>query len=321
LITAYFPVYWDSRSVKGGTRRRVVFDCVVQEIDVATGLLEFAWDSLDHVPLADSHTLPVPGLPYDYFHVNSVQADTDGNLIVSARNTWTIYKVSHMTGAVMWALGGKHSTFKLGPGTATAWQHDAIMHPGNLLSVFDNGGGPPRVQANSKALLIRLDMVRHMARLVREFDHSPELSSDREGGTELLPGGDVFTGWGQLPYFTEFNSRGQTVFDARFVDDTTTYRAYRYQWSGTPNTQPAVAARRRGKTTIVWASWNGATGVHAWRVLAGRSTTRLVPARTFAKHSFETATSLSGRPAYVEIEALDRAGHVYRTSPPVKVQR
>jgi hypothetical protein len=322
LITAYYPVYWDTRAAKGRIMRRIVFDGVVQEIDVATGLLEFEWDSLDHVPLGDSHSFePARTQPYDYFHINSVQPDTDGNLIVSSRDTWTIYKVDRMTGAVIWRLGGRESTFKLGPGTSTAWQHDAVMHPGNLLSVFDNGGGPPRVQPHSEALLIRLDVIHHRATLVRQFSHSPELNANYEGDAETLPGGDLFTGWGQQPYFTEFDAHGRTVFDARFIDRTTSYRAFRYPWTGIPDTPPGVAARRRGKTTLVWASWNGATVVHAWRALAGSRRSRLRPARVFAKRSFETATSLAAHPAYLEIEALDAAGHVLRTSPPVKVGR
>ena len=53
---------------------------------------------------------------YDYLHLNSVEVDTDGNLLISARNTWTVYKVDRSTGAVLWRLGGKRSDFTIGPG-------------------------------------------------------------------------------------------------------------------------------------------------------------------------------------------------------------
>ena len=101
LITAEYPVIVNATSVKGATNE-VVLDSVVQEIDVATGLVEFQWDSLDHVPLAASYSgLPSKahvangiGNPFDYFHLNSIVPDKDGNLVVSARNTWAVYKVN-----------------------------------------------------------------------------------------------------------------------------------------------------------------------------------------------------------------------------------
>ena len=52
-----------------------MLDSVVQEIDIKTGLVLYQWDSLDHVPLADSYeAMPATaGGPFDYFHINSVQ--------------------------------------------------------------------------------------------------------------------------------------------------------------------------------------------------------------------------------------------------------
>ena len=58
LITTYQPVYWDASGVRGGKKRQIVVDSVVQEIDIPTGLLLFQWDSLDHVPVTDSYVRP-----------------------------------------------------------------------------------------------------------------------------------------------------------------------------------------------------------------------------------------------------------------------
>jgi len=92
-----------------------VIDGIVQEIDISTGNVLFQWNSADHVPYRDSRS-PLPGsaaMPWDWFHINAVHLDTDGNLLISSRYTWTIYKVNRHTGAIMWELGGKQSTFKL----------------------------------------------------------------------------------------------------------------------------------------------------------------------------------------------------------------
>ena len=123
LITAEYPVHWDASAVHG-SKQQDVLDSVVQEIDVKTGLLLFQWDSLDHVPVTDSEVRPRAKAPFDYFHVNSIDLDRDGNLVISSRNTSAAYKVSHATGAVIWRLGGKQSSFTMAAGASFAFQHD-----------------------------------------------------------------------------------------------------------------------------------------------------------------------------------------------------
>jgi Arylsulfotransferase (ASST) len=60
------------------------------------------------------------------------------------RNTSAIYKVNRETGQIMWTLGGKTSSFKMGAGTRFWEQHDALMHPGEQMTIFDDEGAPPR---------------------------------------------------------------------------------------------------------------------------------------------------------------------------------
>ena len=322
LITAYYPVYADASSVKHGPRRAIVLDSVVQEIDIPTGLVLFQWDSLDHVPLTESEAAFPAGTrhPYDYFHVNSIQQDTDGNLIVSGRNTWAAYKIDHTTGAVIWRLGGTRSSFRMGPGSQFAFQHDVRVHPGNLVTLFDDGAGPPTVHNQSRALLLRIDPVGLTASLVFADGHRSGLLAQFEGNDQLLPGGDNMVGWGQQPYFTEYNAFGQTLFDARFVDANANYRAYRFPWTGAPETLPAVAATRSGRGESVYASWNGATNVAAWRVLTGTSPSSLRSVVTVAKRAFEAVITIKPRRPYVAVQALDSRGAVLASSKTVPVR-
>jgi Arylsulfotransferase (ASST) len=286
LITAYYLVYWDASSV-GGATRQIVMDSVVQEIDVKTGLVLFQWDSIDHVPLSDAHTkTPAQaGSPLDYFHVNSVAQDRDGNLVISARNTSAAYKVDRQTGKLIWTLGGKRSSFTMGPGTWFAFQHDVRVRSANdrVMTLFDNGGGPPRASEHSRGLTLTLDLKRMTATRVAEYRHAPPLPANYEGNLQQLPGGDAYIGWGQQPYFAQFDSRGQPVLDGRFVSSTANYRAYMMPWKATPITPPAVSAEKRGAETVVHASWNGATDVASWRVLTGDGTTSLAPVATHQK--------------------------------------
>jgi Arylsulfotransferase (ASST) len=319
LITAFFPVWWDSSSTHG-TTREIVFDSVVQEIDIPTGLVLFQWDSLDHVPLADSYQpAPPPGSPFDYFHINSIQRDDDGNLLISARNTWAAYKLDHRTGAVLWTLGGKHSSFRMGAGTRFAFEHDvrSVAPHDSLITMFDDGAGLPAVHKASRGLELAVDVRHRTARLAARWLHSPPLLAEFEGNVQQLPDGDHMIGWGQQPYFTEYDTSGQPILDARFVGDTSSYRAYLFPWTATPPAPPAIAASNTAQGTTLFASWNGATNVSSWRVLAGTSPSAMQTLETVADTSFETAIELP-RVSYVAVEALDATGRTLATSATVQ---
>jgi hypothetical protein len=321
LITAYYPVLWNASALHGSTQQ-VVLDSVVQEIDIKTGLVLYQWDSLDHVPLADTYeTMPkTAGGPFDYFHVNSVQEQEDGDLVISARNTWAAYDIDHETGAIVWTLGGRNSSFKLRSGALFAFQHDVRLHTDNdaTVTLFDDGGGPPRVHTQSRAITVRLDSSGKTATLVAEKQHSPALAAAFEGNVQALPGGDQFVGWGQQPYFSEYNAKGQMMFDARFVDSNSSYRAYRFPWVGRPSGAPSVATSTQGSTSDVYVSWNGATQVASWRVLAGPAANALQAVTTATKQGFESQIAIATQP-YVAVQALDAAGRALATSSVVHV--
>ena len=328
LITAEYPVVVNATAV-GASTNEVVLDSVVQEIDIATGLVEFQWDSLDHVPITAGYTKPPnlpkkgksvkpngPANPYDYFHVNSIALDDDGNLVISGRNTWAVYKVSRQTGGVIWTLGGKSSNFKFGRDASFAFQHDVRVRSAGdaILTMFDDGAGPPYVHSQSRALELRLNLKQKTATVVTQRLHSPPLLASFEGNEQEMPGGDDFVGWGQEPYFSQYDAQGKIVFEGRFVDDNISYRAYRFPWNGTPATPPAVASAKHGRKMTVYASWNGATNVAKWRVFGGKSPSAMPAVATATKRGFETAITAPARP-YVAVQALDAKGHVLSRSP------
>jgi Arylsulfotransferase (ASST) len=295
---------------------RPLMDAVVQEIDIKTGLVLFEWHALDHVPITESFFKKgAPGYVFDPYHLNSVSLDSDGNLIISMRNTWAIYKVDHQTGAVIWTLGSNQNNFKMGSGTQVAFQHDVLVQPGGTFTAFDDGGGPPTVH-QARAVELSVNETTKTVSLAQQFEHSPGLKTNFEGNTQLLPNGDLFVGWGQQPYFTEFNSAGKEVFDARFTSNTSSYRAYKLGWSGQPTSPPSMTlAPNNDGTTELWASWNGATAVSSWRVLAGTSASTLTTLQTGNRSGFETAIAAPSGVADFEVQALDSNGNVLATSP------
>ena len=310
-IDAYNPVSADLTAV-GGPVDGIVWDCVVQEIDIRTGLVLFEWHSLDHVPITDSYRRPNKDKPYDYFHANSIDDLPDGNLLVSSRDTHTVYAIDRSTGRIVWRLGGKHSTFAIGRGADFRWQHDARPHGRDKVSLFDNHALTGERGRVSRGLVIRLDRGARRASLVRSFTHPDRIESPSKGNLQLLTGGHAFAGWGgKNPRFSEFAADGTLLFDETFASPkSSSYRAYRFAWSGHPTDRPAAAATTAGARTTVYASWNGATEVARWRVLSGAAPSSLRAGRTDARTGFETAIPLGGTVKLVQVEALDRSGKV-----------
>ena len=110
-----------------------------------------------HVALSDSYFTPrSQGFVFDPYHLNSVAFD-HGNPIISMRNTSAVYEVDRNTGKVLWTLGGKHSSFRMGAGAGTVFQHAAALQPDGTITVFDDGGGPPRAHKYSRG--VRLSLV------------------------------------------------------------------------------------------------------------------------------------------------------------------
>jgi hypothetical protein len=304
-----------SRKVRVKGRR--VLEGGLQELDIATGRVLFEWHSIDHVRLVESYyRLPKdPGKIYDYFHINSIDIDHDGNLIVSARNTHTIYKLNRKTGAIIWRLGGKRSDFTLTRSAQFAWQHDARRRPDGNLTLFDNSAGP-QVRPQSRALVLHLDMKSMRATVVRNFVHRPPIVAVDQGNAQRLADGHYLVGWGHQPRFTEFGPRGTILFDGRFgrgrVDS---YRAYRFAWTGHPVEAPAIAVE--GHTLYV--SWNGATEVRSWQVLVGARKDALRPGLVVPKAGFETAIRSPLATGWVAVRALDGRGRPLRRSKALRI--
>jgi Arylsulfotransferase (ASST) len=311
LITAHRQLSANLTSVRGPAKGSVM-DSIAQEIDVATGKVLFEWDSLDHVPLTESHQPVVGGTaksPYDYFHINSVALASDGDLLISSRNTWTVYKVSRSTGAIQWRLGGKKSDFDAGPGTTFSWQHDARMPEPGLITLFDNGSTPP-VEPRSRALLLNVDTGAMKVTLEHAYPHPAGLLADYQGSVQLLPDGQVFVGWGTEPYFSQFSSGGELVMDGQMPIGDQSYRAFTFDWTGRPAGKPAVVARINPvRGSVVYVSWNGATEVATWTVLAGRNRSALTAAGSQPRDGFETLISVNSEGPYFAVTALDAAGN------------
>jgi hypothetical protein len=265
--------------------------------------------------LSESY-VPKTEHPYDFFHINSIQLLPNGNLLVSARGTWTIYEINMQTGKIPYNFGGKNSSFKLGSGAHFEWQHDATMQPNGTITVFDDGAGNYKSESQSRALRLWIHYKTHQITLSHAYTNKPPVLTNAQGSVQVLPDGNTFVGWGSAPYFTEFAKSGAQTFGIHFKKPLQSYRGFRFPWWGQPNTPPSVAASAKGSRTTVYASWNGATTVSAWEVLAGatKNPSQMNRVGKFSRTYFETTMNVASKQPYFAVQALNSAGQVLGTS-------
>jgi hypothetical protein len=319
LLTAYVPTQTDLSPI-GGPEDGAVWDGIAQELDIETGEVLFEWRSLDHVGVQETYREPAqnPSTPVDYFHINSIDIDFDGNFLISAKGTSAVYKVERESGEILWRLGGKESDFEMGSGTRFAYQHDARRQSDGTITIFDNGASP-KVHEQSRGIVVELDMDGMSATLVREFVHPNELLSTSQGNVQVLPNANLLIGWGSAPYFSEYSHEGELLFDAQLLGDGQSYRAFRFPWSGHPSDNPAVAVEQGPEDKVMlYVSWNGTTEVESWEVLAGAGPEDLKSVGPAPRKGFETAITLQTDEPYIAVKAKDSSGQVLGTSKTLK---
>ncbi len=290
-----------------------LWDDVIEETDIATGKVLFEWHSRDHIAVEES-VLDEPttaNAAYDAVHLNSIDIDTDGKLLVSARNTSAVYKIDRATGDILWRLGGRKSDFTFGDGATFSWQHDARRQADGSLTIFDDGTSP----GHGRAIVLAVDESARSASLIRAFDHPHGLVVQSQGSVRVQPNGDYFVGWGSTPYLSEFGRDGTLRFDASFPDSIQSYRSIRSPWVGRPSEPPTlvVEAATDGSPTA-YVSWNGATDVARWELLSGNDRASLASIGSAERVDFETSIPVTGSGRFVLARALDSTGRVLGSS-------
>jgi hypothetical protein len=333
--TALISIYRKHANVDlrpvGGPAGGHLVSGVAQEIDIATGNRLWEWDSWaqsnPHVPLTETYQKLGVGdggngtsaRPFNYFHINSIAevGDGTGDLLISGRNTFTVYRVSRKTGQIVWRLNGKRSDFTMGTRSKFFWQHHVRPEPNGRMTVFDNG---VPIEQHSRALLLAVDTAKMHVSLQKAYFHpGTQYRSGAMGSAQLLPDGRMFVGWGTEPHFSEFSADGRLLLDGDITKGDPSYRAFSQHWTGHPAGRPAAAARYRTGGATLYASWNGATEVRSWAVFAGRTAGALHQIATARKSGFETAIQVSNRGPYFAAQAHDAKGHALAKSPTVRI--
>ncbi len=293
-----------------------VLDSILQEVDVRSGLVVWEWHALGHIPLADSYATPSTSAYFDAYHMNSIDPLSGGRLLVSARDTSAVYEIDQSSDRVIWTLGGKHSSFRMEPGSRFYFQHDATMLPGNRISLFDDEAGPPFKASESRGLVLKLDLRHHRASVADQYRLGHHTVANSEGSFQTLPDGNLFVGFGSTPFFSEFSPSGSLLFDASLPVDDGSYREFDYPWSATPKTRPVLTVHTTSAGHVeAYASWNGATTVRRWQLLAAVGGGSLKPlGAAVTDRGFETRMQLSSGASTFAVRALGASGKALATS-------
>lgn len=265
---------------------------------------------------------------WDYFHINSVDKDDEGDYLISARHVSTVYKIDSKTGDIIWQLGGDNSSFSFPDELLFGFQHDARFvrqsETGDgieYISIFDNaaranghrGGGVDVVHDESRGKVIRLDTNDWTATLEISLTSPEGLQAPSQGNMQTLPNSNLFVSWGQRGAMTEYRaSDGEVIFHAypdsgEIGQGVQNYRGFRFQWKGYPNEAPAIVALKDSDDSItIYASWNGDTETAEWRFYSAPES--CVPAQGVANHCNGTLLGEAERTSFETSFTVEDAG-------------
>jgi hypothetical protein len=252
-------------SPRGGPKRAVAYDCDIEEVTPA-GKLVWRWSSKDHIPLSWTTGDDSGGwwaenggrengvrTSYDLVHVNSVEADGHGGVIVSARHLDAIFRIDRRTGRITWKLGGTHVPGKslkvLGAPKGYrgerlfSGQHDARLWKDGSLTVHDNGTDRARPPVADR---FALDLKARTATLVEQVADPEIRESSAVGSARKLDGGNWVVDWGNNPVVTEQTPSGHVVRRFAFTAERWSYRAVPVE----PGRLSATTLRRAMSTMV-----------------------------------------------------------------------
>ena len=229
-----------SKIIEGGRPDAEVTGSIIQELDVDRNVV-YQWRCWDHIPITDSYK-DITKPRFDYIHVNSVELDNDGHIVLSCRETSEILKISRETGETIWRMGGKNNDFTiLGDHEENAPRYFKLQHfvrrmPNGNIIMFDNGADKDNPQRDySRAVEYAMDEENNTATMVWEFRHDPDILALTGGKVVRLPNGNTSINWGGAvgsgaPAYSEVNPAGDLIYEISFTDPTVRGNFSRYLW-------------------------------------------------------------------------------------------
>ncbi len=253
LLLAVDNEYFDmSKKVDGGQTEVKVRGNHVQELD-ASGNVVFEWRCWDHYDVTDVLHQDLTAPIIDFTHMNSIDVDHDGNLIISTRNLSEITKINRETGEIMWRFGGVNNQFDIvNDSVEIDYQHAVRALPNGNYILFDNGRN--RQPHFSRVVEYKLDTEKMTATLEWQHRHDPDYYTNALGNAQRLPNGNTLINWaaGNNPKPVEVRPDGSTALEFMFNQWVSCYRILRSSWQGKAAAPYLVAESWSDKITLIF---------------------------------------------------------------------
>ena len=240
--------------VGGAPKRGRLVDSVIQEVDIATGLVAFEWHSSARSRSRDTFSKPVRARA----RRSTTRTPTRSTSTPTAtcccppatrgRSTRSTARPARSTGA--WAASAAPSSSapaRTSPGSTTLRRA-----ADGALTLFDNSAFPP-VRKHSRALALRLDETAQTATLLSARPHPREAAAATQGNIAGAARAATPGRLGLAAATSPSSRRAAACCSTRGCRvGYETYRAYRLPWVGQPPTRPRSprpTSRRRASTS------------------------------------------------------------------------
>jgi len=178
----------------------------------------------------DDFTSPPLTDKLDMDHPNSLDFDSDGDLIVSWRHLGAITKHDINTGEVIWQLGGTKSDFTIegDPLNGFSGQHFARILPDNHILLYDNGTGhDPRV---TRPVEYTLDTENMTATMAWDYLSADKTYTTYMGSAQRLPDGNTLVGYSTAAIIALVAPNGTVLAQGSKMDGGNSSIFYRAIW-------------------------------------------------------------------------------------------
>jgi hypothetical protein len=270
-----------------------------------------SWDHLDEIEVIDG----VGGLisidddfRIDYIHMNAIDFDIDGNIVVSNRHLSEITKINRQTGDIMWRLGGKKDHFTwTNDDDRLSYQHSVRVLPNGHYTIFDNGNY--HIPHFSRALEVELDTVNWTATKVWEFRDTPDVESWAMGNVQRLVNGNTLINWSlENPVITEVRPNGEKSFEASIYPHPAVYRAFKIDWEGKARIPNLIIEPQADNITLFFNKF-GDYDVDYYNIYGGQQTNPTDILATSSDPFVQLSDLENGNTYYFRVTAVNTSGN------------
>lgn len=262
-----------SRMVDGGHPDATIHETCIQEFTADDELIFQwrAWENFDIATLGPEDVEDVRAATVRVSHINAIDIDEDGQILVTSRHFSEVTKIDRRTGQVIWRLGGPHSDFSFvdDPLEGFSCPHDIRALGNHRYTLFDNGNAhdPPV----SRAVEYELNTNHMTATLVWEYRATPDRFAYHQGSVQRLPNGNTLINFAMpdYPKVTEVNGNGEIELEMGFISgNVTTYRVRRFPWIGSVRAPYLIVEPNSDKVTLLFNKF-GDPNVACYQVYGG----------------------------------------------------